>query len=324
MKRFVFSSERLSPQPLDDTKKFMLWRDHYAANFGARDFSRPADRRFRAKFEFAQFGPVGLGAFEGTINHTGRTPHDVQIDPRDAYFFLINTGSQLTVRQHGRETTIAPGHATLLSFSETADFRGHSENSWFSATVPQDSLRELVHNVDDLLACPLDQDNEALKHLQQYVKILLGPSGVGDSSFLTDHVGKNLLHLMAFSLSSGRDTAGISGMRTIRAARAREIVTEIRSGFSDPSFSSARVAAKVRLSERYIQDLLAETGKSFTERVMEERLQKARRTLESSSNDRMTIADIASECGFNEISYFNRSFRRRFGASPGDVRKRRK
>jgi AraC-like DNA-binding protein len=29
---------------------------------------------------------------------------------------------------------------------------------------------------------------------------------------------------------------------------------------------------------------------------------------------------MASECGFGDLSYFNRAFRRRFGATPTDVR----
>ena len=33
-------------------------------------------------------------------------------------------------------------------------------------------------------------------------------------------------------------------------------------------------------------------------------------------NDRMRVGDIALNCGFNEVSYFNRRFRRRFGCSP--------
>jgi AraC-like DNA-binding protein len=32
------------------------------------------------------------------------------------------------------------------------------------------------------------------------------------------------------------------------------------------------------------------------------------------------IAEVAYEVGFNDLSYFNRSFRRRFGLSPREVR----
>jgi len=32
------------------------------------------------------------------------------------------------------------------------------------------------------------------------------------------------------------------------------------------------------------------------------------------------IAKIAAEAGFTDLSYFNRSFRRHFGATPSDIR----
>jgi AraC-like DNA-binding protein len=209
-----------------------------------------------------------------------------------------------------------------VTFSETADFRGHSENSWFSVTVPHQSLRELVTNVDDLLAQPLDPSNEAFRHLRQYVKISSEPDGVHNDAALIDHVGKSLLELIALSLGAGRDVSETVGMSALRAARTREIVALIQSGFADPLLSLARVAEKLRMSERYIQALLTETGSNFTARVLEARLQKARVMLESRAHDRLTIAEIAYACRFNEVPYFNRSFRRRFDASPGDVRKR--
>jgi transcriptional regulator GlxA family with amidase domain len=65
---------------------------------------------------------------------------------------------------------------------------------------------------------------------------------------------------------------------------------------------------------------LHETGLSLAERVLELRLQKARAMLADPRHDRLKIIEIAYACGFNEVSYFNRCFRRRFGASPTQYR----
>ena len=59
---------------------------------------------------------------------------------------------------------------------------------------------------------------------------------------------------------------------------------------------------------------------SFTARVLELRLQKARMMLADHRNDRLKIDEVAFGCGFNEVSYFHRCFRRRFGASPAQYR----
>ena len=93
-------------------------------------------------------------------------------------------------------------------------------------------------------------------------------------------------------------------------------------GFPDPAFSPQSLARKVGVTTRYIQDLLHETGASFTDRVVELRLQRARTMLADPGHDRLKVGEIAAACGFNEIPHFNRCFRRRFGATPTQVRGR--
>jgi AraC-like DNA-binding protein len=100
----------------------------------------------------------------------------------------------------------------------------------------------------------------------------------------------------------------------------REILAEIRASFPNLAFSPRTLAQKLGLSARYVQDLLQETGISFTERVLELRLQKARTMLMSRQHERLKVGEIAYACGFNEISYFNQAFRRRFGAAPTQFR----
>jgi transcriptional regulator GlxA family with amidase domain len=106
----------------------------------------------------------------------------------------------------------------------------------------------------------------------------------------------------------------------LRAARLQEIVAEIRAGFADPEFSVQSLAGNLGLTPRYIQDLLQETGSSFTERVLELRLQRARAMLADPRHNRLRVGEIAAACGFNEIPHFNRRFRRRFGATPTQFR----
>jgi AraC-like DNA-binding protein len=63
---------------------------------------------------------------------------------------------------------------------------------------------------------------------------------------------------------------------------------------------------------------LYEAGASFTSRLNELRLHKAAELLAHRGERR--IIDIAFECGFNDLSYFNRCFRRRFGLTPSAAR----
>ena len=60
--------------------------------------------------------------------------------------------------------------------------------------------------------------------------------------------------------------------------------------------------------------MLYEAGASCTTRLLELRRRKAADLLAHSGERR--ISDIAFGCGFNDLSYFNRCFRRRFGQTP--------
>jgi AraC-like DNA-binding protein len=56
--------------------------------------------------------------------------------------------------------------------------------------------------------------------------------------------------------------------------------------------------------------------RSFSDRILERRLQKARAMLADPRHAGTKISEMAFAYLFIEISYFNQAFRRRFGASP--------
>jgi AraC-like DNA-binding protein len=61
-------------------------------------------------------------------------------------------------------------------------------------------------------------------------------------------------------------------------------------------------------------------GITFSEFVLEKRLTHAYRMLSDPGNGTETITALAYAAGFGDLSYFNRTFRRRFGAKPSEVR----
>ena len=71
-----------------------------------------------------------------------------------------------------------------------------------------------------------------------------------------------------------------------------------------------------RKSDKYLGKLFKkEMGLSFHQYCMQLRLQKAESLLLKASDK---IIDVALECGFNNISYFNRTFKSRYGVSPSE------
>jgi two-component system response regulator YesN len=82
------------------------------------------------------------------------------------------------------------------------------------------------------------------------------------------------------------------------------------------------IAVTYQKNERYIGRLFKkETGVAFNEYCMQMRLKKAEALLVDSNEK---VIDIAMECGFDNISYFNRVFQKKHGISPKAYRAKKK
>jgi AraC-like DNA-binding protein len=67
--------------------------------------------------------------------------------------------------------------------------------------------------------------------------------------------------------------------------------------------------------------LFERDGTTLTEFVRDQRLSRSRRILLNRQAQHLSISEIAYSVGFNDLSHFNRLFRRRFGCSPGEMRR---
>jgi AraC-like DNA-binding protein len=147
--------------------------------------------------------------------------------------------------------------------------------------------------------------------------LLKHPAAVDEAGMA---ISAHLTDLVALGLGARGDLALAARRGGLRAVRLKAVLTVLQQRFTEPDFSAQKLAAAARLSERYVNELLYEAGASFTMRLTELRLRKAAELLARAAAGR--ISDVAFECGFNDLSYFNRCFRRRFGLTPSAARGR--
>ena len=84
--------------------------------------------------------------------------------------------------------------------------------------------------------------------------------------------------------------------------------------------SLTETAAAATLSPNYLAYLLKkETGRTFTEMVTARRLEQAQGLL---STSRRQVREVAHQCGFADVAYFNRRFKQVVGMTPRQYRNR--
>ncbi len=123
------------------------------------------------------------------------------------------------------------------------------------------------------------------------------------------------------SLFSEAAEGPLGGAASVRAAILHKILQTIELKLAEPELSLAEVAQEHALPVRYVQKLLSGTGQGFSVYVRDRRLDRAKADLASPLHQQMSITDICLRWGFNDIAYFSRSFRERFGLSPREHRK---
>jgi len=236
----------------------------------------------------------------------------------DSDRLIINLGADAIAAQFGREHELKAGEAIAFCGSDVASLTTLGSGAIGTVEFPNGSLCRMMR--DPLATCgrPIAARSPTLSLLRKYL-LALWTSGGLESGWL-QQVATAHVHDLAL-IVVGNDLQPRT--RGIRAARLEALKADILA-LLPGHVTIASVAARHRLSTRYIGMLFASEQTSFTDFVRDARLDWAHRKLLSRGFDHLRISEIAYEAGFNDLSYFNRTFRRRFGKSPGDCREYRR
>jgi AraC-like DNA-binding protein len=215
--------------------------------------------------------------------------------------------------------TLQDGDAVLLSYSEARTVTRPGRVYHRIVRLPRASLAPLVPNIDDAVLRPIPRGTGALTLLANYAGALIDDPAIVAPQ-MRQLVVAQLCDLIAVTLGATRDAQALADGRGIRAARLRAIKIDIEAHLANGDLSPAAVAARQRISDSYIRKLFEGEGTSFSEFVLLRRLARAHRMLTDRRWADRGIAWIAFESGFGDLSYFNRTFKRCYGARPSDVR----
>lgn len=166
-------------------------------------------------------------------------------------------------------------------------------------------------------------DNGALVVLGHYaaalMRGLLPMNSESLTTLATDYMRSLVLAMIddaKFSVASS--THGPS--RTPPSLVAIKADIEVRLAQRD--LSLRELAASHGVAVRVLQKLFEAEGRTFSEYMLERRLERARQLLHNATFAAKSVSSIAFDVGFGDLSYFNRTFKKRFGATPRDVRSR--
>jgi AraC-like DNA-binding protein len=180
-------------------------------------------------------------------------------------------------------------------------------------------LSPLVADLEGAYGRTIPADNPALRLMVAYFGILDEAEAFAVPDLRRQAVA-HIHDLIALSVGASRDAAEIAKCRGASAARLRAIKQDIADRLGDPGLSTAAIASRQGINPRYVQRLFELEGTTFTDYVLGQRLAFAYRLLSDPLRAGAKISAIALDAGFGDLSYFNRTFRRRYSVAPSELR----
>lgn len=294
-----------------------MWREVFGQTMVRLDIEPEKGQPFHAEGTLCALPGAALASVTTTPVCVSRTRRLIASDSVDM-LFLITATAPLHIAQGGREQRLDAGDALFLRGGECSVIHSNQKTRFTNIGIPVDSLTPLLRGGEDLSMTVVSRRNETLRLLLGYVDLLQTWRQAASSDVGRLAAG-HVLDLMAAVAAAMPEGAAAGGRSGVRAARLGAIRADIDAQLCDPGLSIQRIAAGNRISPRYIRKLFQDEGTTFSDFVLGRRLEHAYRLLRQ-TRPATTIGAIAYACGFCDLSYFNRTFRRRFGMTPSDVR----
>jgi len=313
-------SDRLffNTDALPERDRFPAFCEEIVRRYTALDIKNRAGSQFRGVIEIKRAGGVDVGFFDTSPADFERAPHLVR-DGDDGLIFILNQGGVSYQTQRGYEQKLEAGEGITCDNGYSGSLCLPTDSRFWSLKVPRHRITTLLPRAGQLAGAKLDKDPVARRLLFGY---LSGTHNVDLSSggrAIQLHEG-HIVDLVALALGADGDARELVEQRGVAAVRRAAILREIETFMADPNLSATAIASRFSITPRYLRLLLEETGRSFSEHVLEKRLEHAAALLRDPRQQDRKISTIALACGFSDLSYFNRVFRRRYGETPSDVR----
>jgi AraC-like DNA-binding protein len=136
-------------------------------------------------------------------------------------------------------------------------------------------------------------------------------------------VAGHVYELAALALDATSERAVSAHGLGVRAVRLHAIKADIAANLADSKLSVSAVAARQGVTPRYVHKLFESEGPTYSACVLEQGLDRVHRLLTDPRFAGHSISTLAFRAGFGDLSYLNRAFRRRYGATPSDIRRSR-
>lgn len=259
----------------------------------------------------------GLRIVNGALSAGVIRGPDIVQEGSDDLLLTMPDDGLVRISHRGQDFALWRGDAHIGWCAEPMTFKPMTRDG-ACLRIPLAALKPLVPDIEDKIGAALAPGNEAIILIRAYLDALKA----ADPDPATVPILVSHIHdLVALAVGTSRDgrAAAQNGLHAARFAAIRSFVSH---NIRRPDLSIRHVAALHGFSERYVQRLFEARGTTFSAFVLRQRMCRAYALLTDPRFAAVAIGVISYEAGFMDLAQFSRAFRKHFGFTPSDARRR--
>ena len=298
-------------------RPFGSWAEDLADAFVRLEPRKIADQPFQGMISRTDVASIQISRVEATKHVVHRLRSHIARSIGDVYFVNLQLDGVGRYTQRGHEQICRPGDLAVVDTTEPFEIANCRNFSLFCFAVPRRLLPAALAERPRFRLSSTEAGRALSRTIAGHAELCLrsGPNS-GISGFGARHVVDLITH--APDILEERPAE-----RAAQPVLLSMMLDHIDRHADDPDLGAATLALKFRCSQRYVHKLFSSTGRSVGEHVNAQRIVVCTRNLLDQAHRRATIAEIAFNAGFRDISHFNRLFRRSNGLAPREFRRAR-
>ncbi len=241
-----------------------------------------------------------------TVESTPVSVEGLSGSSHEGIFLLLNQHGSSRLQQRGQQTLLQAGELTLLYAHEPYLIESGQQHLTHILYLPgkhaEGAIEEHIAVSHPAAECEL---------LSAFVRRLAALDG-------TQPGPGNLLQTARDLVELNWPSARKRHRRIGAAAWEQHLRHYVEQHLGEPELNAQRIADALGITTRYVQMIFARMQTTASQYILERRLQLVAERLSDETASR--IGDLALEAGFNDLSYFCRRFRNRFGVSAREYR----
>jgi AraC-like DNA-binding protein len=301
-----------STDSIPQSERFSFWRETICNTIFSISPKAPCEH-FSARVRVHSCGSLRFAMCQSTSYEIIRTQRDINRAPADYYTVYLQMQGQTFINQCDEIAAMDRNDIVLSDCRRP--YRASLSNDGLRAVavLPRPMINSRAPWLGERPLHKIPPTSQYLdlarRHMLQLMSEKLNEC---ETNLLTE----NLCNLLA--LASAPD---IPPSRLRTELQTAALLAFCKQNLHRPELSPKLVAAHFGISLRTLHGRFENLGKTFGRWLLEMRLDSCSRALKDPSQHRY-ISELAYNCGFNDLSHFNKAFRNRFEMSPTEWRAR--